>query len=81
MGFDGSTSAKAHAARAKKPKWAKPRKAIEAKCFDCMGEYMDGRQDCENSRCPLYYWMPYAKQDCDPAWVEWPARIQRAGKR
>jgi len=33
--------------------------AILAKCADCMGNYVDGRTDCEMPKCPLYTWMPY----------------------
>ena len=35
------------------------RKAIHAKCADCMGYYIDGRVDCLCNGCPLYQWMPY----------------------
>jgi len=35
------------------------RQAIQAKCYDCMGFYVDGRYNCEISDCPLYPWMPY----------------------
>lgn len=33
--------------------------AILAKCYDCMGCYQDGRNDCELKDCPLYPFMPY----------------------
>lgn len=35
------------------------RNAVKAKCYDCMGWYSDGRQDCKITKCPLYPWMPY----------------------
>lgn len=35
------------------------RQAIIAKCCDCMGYYIDGREDCEQIACPLYGYMPY----------------------
>lgn len=35
------------------------RQAIYAKCYDCMGRYADGKNDCDVSRCPLYSYMPY----------------------
>ena len=35
------------------------RQAILAKCCDCMGYYVDGRNDCEMPECPLYPFMPY----------------------
>ena len=41
------------------------KKAIELKCHDCMGHYIDGKVDCQNSRCPLYPFMPYAKGKSD----------------
>ena len=40
----------------------KPRDAIRAKCADCSCYYADGMRDCENPRCPLYYYMPYRKK-------------------
>ena len=35
------------------------REAIYAQCFICMGYYVDGKEDCGNKTCPLYYYMPY----------------------
>lgn len=35
------------------------RQAIKAKCFDCMGGYRDGRENCEIPDCSLYAFMPY----------------------
>lgn len=35
------------------------KKAMQAKCYDCMGYYVDGKVDCKVPRCPLYPWMPY----------------------
>lgn len=32
---------------------------IKAKCFECMGGYADGSQDCLVATCPLYPWMPF----------------------
>lgn len=37
------------------------KQAIKAICYDCMGYYSDGRQDCELPDCPLYGFMPYNK--------------------
>lgn len=37
--------------------------AVLSKCFDCMGYYIDGRNDCGMSECALYPWMPYRKRD------------------
>jgi hypothetical protein len=36
-----------------------PKQAIMAKCFDCLGYYADGRQDCRIAKCSLYPFMPY----------------------
>ena len=36
-----------------------PAKAIKAACYQCMNSYLDGRNDCEISKCPLYPYMPY----------------------
>lgn len=33
--------------------------AILAKCYDCMGGYVDGKLDCIIDECPLYPFMPY----------------------
>ena len=45
-------------------KWLDGRKltfkqAVLAKCFDCMGGYVDGLVDCRVPHCPLYPFMPY----------------------
>lgn len=35
------------------------KRAILAKCYDCMGFYADGRINCNMPHCPLYPIMPY----------------------
>ncbi len=35
------------------------RQAILAKCCECMGYHVDGRNDCDMPDCPLYPFMPY----------------------
>lgn len=60
-----------------KDKTKSRRYAIEAKCYDCTGGYIDGRKDCENPKCPLYTFMPYRRNNPDTSWVEWPGRVQR----
>ena len=35
------------------------RQMIIAKCYECMGNYADGKGDCLLSNCPLYPIMPY----------------------
>jgi hypothetical protein len=37
------------------------KKAVLAKCKDCMCDYVDWRLDCEIDDCGLYHWMPYGK--------------------
>ena len=32
---------------------------IRAKCFECCGNYADGKDDCYLPDCPLYPMMPY----------------------
>jgi len=36
--------------------------AILAKCYECMGFYDDGGEDCMRDTCPLYPYMPYRKK-------------------
>jgi hypothetical protein len=52
--------------------------AIEAHCWQCLGFYADGKQDCQNPRCPLYEFMPYRRGEPDPWWQEFSHK--RAGK-
>lgn len=35
--------------------------AILAACYECMGWYMDGVEDCQMKSCPLHPYMPYNK--------------------
>lgn len=42
-------------------------KAIKAYCYDCMGHYADGKEDCRTPICPLYPFMPYAQRGNRPA--------------
>lgn len=37
------------------------REVIEAQCWECLGHYSDGKIDCENTKCPIYEYMPYRK--------------------
>jgi len=39
-----------------------------------MGHYFDGKQDCQNSRCSLYTWMPYREKEPDLGWAEFSPR-------
>lgn len=33
--------------------------AIMAKCYECMGYYSDGAEDCGITQCPLHRYMPF----------------------
>jgi len=35
------------------------KQAIYAKCYDCLGYYADGKNDCAMPNCSLYPFMPY----------------------
>jgi len=35
------------------------KRAILAKCAECMGKYIDSKADCSIPDCPLYPYMPY----------------------
>ena len=35
------------------------KEAMLAKCYECMGYYQDGKQDCMGKSCPLYQFYPY----------------------
>jgi hypothetical protein len=39
------------------------RQAIHAHCYECMGYYSDGKQDCLVPSCPMYEFMPYRGLD------------------
>ena len=36
-----------------------PLQALNAKCYECMCGYLDGKRDCECPSCPNYSRMPY----------------------
>ncbi len=35
--------------------------AMLAKCYDCCGGYIDGVVSCQVTKCPLFPFMPYRK--------------------
>jgi len=37
------------------------KKAIFARCYDCMGYFADGKNDCNMPHCPLHPFMAYNK--------------------
>ena len=36
---------------------------IKAKCYECMGFYDGGTEDCKIDLCPLYLRMPYREKN------------------
>ena len=42
---------------------------FRAKCYDCCGNFYDGRYDCQVTKCPIYYWMPYRKLIPNLEWI------------
>jgi hypothetical protein len=42
------------------------KEAMDAKCYDCMGYFIDGRKDCKMPNCSLFKYRPY-KKDIDAA--------------
>jgi len=47
---------------------AKPltrKEAMLAHCYECMGGYDEGKQDCLGKSCPLYRYYPYKKVQGD----------------
>jgi len=61
---------------AKKPEKATRKLAMLAKCHDCTGGYADGKYDCENPKCPLYQWMPYASSMPDEEWLKYNPKMK-----
>jgi hypothetical protein len=42
-----------------------------AQCWECLGNYIDGRTDCRNTRCPSYTYMPYRTLEPNLWWREY----------
>ena len=62
---------------AKNPNKPGFREAMRAKCFDCCGDMIDGRMDCEVVDCALYLWQPYRKLAPDLNWRETGGHLQK----
>lgn len=43
---------------------------IRAKCFECIGDTLDGRIDCKVTDCPFYAFMPYRELEPDYHWID-----------
>lgn len=59
------------------------RKAIQAKCFECMGGYIDGAYDCNIPDCALYPLMPYkgkTPNSCPPTLSQHPIQPNNTPK-
>ncbi len=54
----------------KKPNKPTMKLAIMAHCHDCVGEYLDGKIDCQNPRCPLYSFYPHRKMEPSLWWLD-----------
>lgn len=39
------------------------KEAVYAKCYDCTGDYADGKYSCGITDCSLYPFMPYRKDE------------------
>jgi hypothetical protein len=37
------------------------KEAMLAHCYECMGGFEEGKQDCQGKSCPLYQFYPYQK--------------------
>ena len=48
--------------------------AMASMCHRCSGEYYDGKDDCENVRCPMYTWMKYRKKTPNFTWLKFNPR-------
>jgi len=42
--------------------------ATRAMCYQCMGDMLDGRADCEIVTCPIYFFQPYRKLEPNYTW-------------
>lgn len=52
------------------------KECIDHMCHQCLGYYADGKEDCRNTKCPLYVYMPYGKRQPDYQWREYnPKRV------
>jgi len=50
--------------------------AVDSKCAECMGYWVDGKVDCEVTNCSLYPWQPYRKLEPDLDWTRYSPRRQ-----
>lgn len=45
-----------------------------AMCWQCLGYWADGKVDCENRKCPNYFYQPYRKLEPDYWWRKYNPR-------
>jgi hypothetical protein len=38
------------------------KESMLAHCYECMGGYDEGKQDCQGKSCPLYSYYPYKNE-------------------
>jgi hypothetical protein len=38
------------------------KESMLAKCYECMSEYDNGKEDCLGKSCPIYPFYPYLKK-------------------
>jgi hypothetical protein len=48
-----------------------PMNAILSHCHECMGYYSDGREDCVNTVCQFYKWMPWGEKEPNLDWTKY----------
>ena len=57
-----------------KPKKMTYKLACLYQCWECQGEYADGKVDCEVTDCPIYPFMPYRELKPDLGILEYNPR-------
>lgn len=56
------------------------RKLIRATCYDCMGGFNGGKDDCGMPHCPLYPYMPYRADEKPPIHPRYMEEHRKHGK-
>lgn len=45
--------------------------AVRYKCHECTNSYLDGKEDCRVTACPLYSYMPYRRLKPDLSFLDY----------
>lgn len=54
------------------------KECMDEQCSACLAHWVDGKVDCENVRCSMYYYMPYRKLEPEYEWRKYnPRRVGR----